>query len=111
MSDFTDDRRKGPEKWSGVTQPEGLGMTLRGWGRGTGWREKGWALNGGRVGVWVALAWDSWMAAALPLTPFLGWGVNLPKRSSRINPSPFLFLQKKKMVALKASMTFSRRSP
>ena len=37
-------------------------MTLRGWGRGTGWREKGWALNGGGGG---ALAWDSWMAEEL----------------------------------------------
>ena len=48
--------------------------------------------------------------AAPPLALFLGWGVNLPK-GSRVTPSPFLFLQKKKMVALKASMTFSRRSP
>ena len=87
-----------------MTQPEGLGQGNWMEGEGVGFK---W----GRGEVWVALAWDSWMAAALPLTPFLGWGVNLPKRSSRITPSPFLFLQKKKMVALKASMTFSRRSP
>ena len=28
MSDFTGDRRKGPEKWNGVTQPEGLGEVV-----------------------------------------------------------------------------------
>lgn len=95
-----------------MTWPEGLGMTLRGWGRGTRWRETGWALSGSREG-WVALAWDSWIAEEVavqrPRLSLCSW-VNLPK-GSRVTPSPFLFLQKKKMVALKASMTFSRRSP
>lgn len=100
MSHFTDDRRKGPEKWNGVTWPEGLGstqrvwgMTLRGWGRGTRWREKGWALSGGREG-WVGLGQLDGRGAccpmALPLTLFLGWGVALPKGRSRVNSLPLL---------------------